>query len=77
MHRLKPPSSAYFFLAVWVLLILILYFSINLKNIVYCVEVYHVLLRYPKTLLLLLVPSLVVGLVAVMHLIKSRALRRG
>jgi len=77
MISLKSQSLMYFFLALWVFLILILYFSINWKNVVYCVEVYCALLRYPKTLLLLLISSLVVSLVAVMHLIKSHALKRG
>ena len=76
LTRLKSDIHPYFFLILWVLLILILYFSINWKNITYCIEVYKILLRYPKTLLLLVLPSLVISLIAAMRFIKSHVLRK-
>ena len=65
MFRLKSESFTYFFIALWIISILILYFSINWKNIIYCVEIYRVLFKYPKTLLLLIAPSLTIILLAV------------
>jgi len=76
MVQMRPKSFACFFLVLWVFLTLILYILINWRNVVFCIKVYQILLLYPKTILLLIAPSLIVSLIALIRLVASRLLRR-